>query len=80
MNKSDSEAGVGSESLKKVPRATSNKRVVKGLSLLPGPLLGSLNLKKEMLGSLSGSARRRRYIEEAELFNIEVSEQPSLNC
>ncbi|XP_023254949.1 A disintegrin and metalloproteinase with thrombospondin motifs 2-like [Seriola lalandi dorsalis] len=40
----------------------------------PGPLLGSLNLNQNqnLLWSASGSARRRRYIEEAELFNIEV--------
>lgn len=44
------------------------------LSLLPGPLLGSLNLNQGVLGSTTGSARRRRYIEEAEMFNIEVSE------
>ncbi|CAF97267.1 unnamed protein product, partial [Tetraodon nigroviridis] len=37
-----------------------------------GPLLGSLNLKQEVLLPPSGSARRRRYIEEAEMFNIEV--------
>uniref|UniRef100_UPI0037E7F2D5 A disintegrin and metalloproteinase with thrombospondin motifs 2-like n=1 Tax=Semicossyphus pulcher TaxID=241346 RepID=UPI0037E7F2D5 len=35
---------------------------------LRGPLLGSQNVS----WSRSGSARRRRYIEEAELFNIEV--------
>ncbi|GLD71135.1 A disintegrin and metalloproteinase with thrombospondin motifs 2-like protein [Lates japonicus] len=39
---------------------------------LQGPLLGSLNLNQNVLWSTSGSARRRRYIEEAELFNIEV--------
>ncbi|XP_076607376.1 A disintegrin and metalloproteinase with thrombospondin motifs 2-like isoform X1 [Chaetodon auriga] len=39
---------------------------------LRGPLLGSLNLNQNMLQSRSSSARRRRYIEEAELFNIEV--------
>ncbi|XP_030602077.1 A disintegrin and metalloproteinase with thrombospondin motifs 2-like isoform X2 [Archocentrus centrarchus] len=38
--------------------------------VLRGPLLGSLNLNVASSGS--GSARRRRYIEEAELFNIEV--------
>lgn len=82
MNQSDSESGVSSESLQKVLQATiySNKRVVKWLSLLSGPLLGSLNFNQEVLGSPPGSARRRRYIEEAELFNIEVSEQPSLSC
>ncbi|XP_035522649.1 A disintegrin and metalloproteinase with thrombospondin motifs 2-like [Morone saxatilis] len=37
-----------------------------------GPLLGSLNLNQNVLWSRSGSARRRRNIEEAELFNIEV--------
>nr|XP_046266471.1 A disintegrin and metalloproteinase with thrombospondin motifs 2 [Scatophagus argus] len=37
-----------------------------------GPLLGSLNLNQNVLRSRSDSARRRRYIEEAELFNIEV--------
>ncbi|XP_068187014.1 A disintegrin and metalloproteinase with thrombospondin motifs 2-like [Antennarius striatus] len=39
---------------------------------LRGPLLGSMNLNKSVLTSRSGSARHRRYIEEAELFNIEV--------
>ncbi|XP_040005623.1 A disintegrin and metalloproteinase with thrombospondin motifs 2 isoform X2 [Xiphias gladius] len=39
---------------------------------LRGPLLGSLNLNQNALWSTSSSARRRRYIEEAELFNIEV--------
>ncbi|XP_035522312.1 A disintegrin and metalloproteinase with thrombospondin motifs 2-like, partial [Morone saxatilis] len=39
---------------------------------LRGPLLGSLNLNQNVLWSRSGSARRRRNIEEAELFNIEV--------
>nr|XP_020446583.1 A disintegrin and metalloproteinase with thrombospondin motifs 2-like isoform X2 [Monopterus albus] len=39
---------------------------------VPGPLLGSLNLNQNMFWSGSGSARRRRYIEEAELFYIEV--------
>ncbi|XP_030292867.1 A disintegrin and metalloproteinase with thrombospondin motifs 2-like isoform X1 [Sparus aurata] len=39
---------------------------------LRGPLLGSLNLNQNELLSRSGSGRRRRYIEEAELFNIEV--------
>lgn len=34
-----------------------------------GPLLGSLNLDQK-----PNAARRRRYIEEAELFNIEVNE------
>ncbi|TNM84399.1 hypothetical protein fugu_008577 [Takifugu bimaculatus] len=37
-----------------------------------GPLLGSLNLNQGVLESKTSSARRRRYIEEAELFNIEV--------
>ncbi|XP_049449163.1 A disintegrin and metalloproteinase with thrombospondin motifs 2 [Epinephelus fuscoguttatus] len=37
-----------------------------------GPLLGPLILEQNILWSGSGSARRRRYIEEAELFNIEV--------
>ncbi|CAK6982797.1 LOW QUALITY PROTEIN: A disintegrin and metalloproteinase with thrombospondin motifs 2-like [Scomber scombrus] len=37
---------------------------------LRGPLLGSLNLKQN--ATKSNSARQRRYIEEAELFNIEV--------
>lgn len=45
-----------------------------GLSLLSGPLLGSLNLNQWGSGSTTSSARRRRYIEEAEMFNIEVSE------
>lgn len=36
----------------------------------PVPLLGSLGLWQTF-----GSSRRRRYIEEAELFNIEVSAQ-----
>lgn len=44
------------------------------LVLSPGPLLGSLNLTQSVLRSRSQSARRRRYIEEAELFNIEVNE------
>lgn len=44
-----------------------------GLSLLLGPLLGSLNLNQGV--SKTSSARRRRYIEEAELFNIEVREE-----
>ncbi|KAG8008356.1 A disintegrin and metalloproteinase with thrombospondin motifs 2 [Nibea albiflora] len=39
---------------------------------LRGPLLGSFNLNQNVLGSRSDSVRRRRYIEEAELFNIEV--------
>ncbi|TKS83449.1 disintegrin and metalloproteinase with thrombospondin motifs 2 [Collichthys lucidus] len=39
---------------------------------LRGPLLGSFNLNQNVLGSRSASVRRRRYIEEAELFNIEV--------
>ncbi|KAM9846472.1 A disintegrin and metalloproteinase with thrombospondin motifs 2-like [Aulostomus maculatus] len=39
---------------------------------LSGPLLGSWNLNQNVLWSESGSARRRRHIEEAELFNIEV--------
>ncbi|XP_067348055.1 A disintegrin and metalloproteinase with thrombospondin motifs 2-like isoform X2 [Channa argus] len=39
---------------------------------LRAPLLGSVDLKQNMFWSGSGSARRRRYIEEAELFNIEV--------
>lgn len=47
---------------------------------MSGPLLGSLNLKQEVLLPPSGSARRRRYIEEAEMFNIEVSQPSSLNC
>ncbi|KAM7397386.1 hypothetical protein PAMA_005609 [Pampus argenteus] len=38
---------------------------------LRGPLLGSLNLQQN-LWSTSDSTRQRRYIEEAELFNIEV--------
>ncbi|KAM7373804.1 hypothetical protein PAMP_006507 [Pampus punctatissimus] len=39
---------------------------------LRGPLLGSLNLQQNLLWSTSDSTRQRRYIEEAELFNIEV--------
>ncbi|XP_068600876.1 A disintegrin and metalloproteinase with thrombospondin motifs 2-like [Brachionichthys hirsutus] len=39
---------------------------------LRGPLLGSMALNESVLTSRSGSARHRRYIEEAELFNIEV--------
>ncbi|XP_035846688.1 A disintegrin and metalloproteinase with thrombospondin motifs 2-like isoform X2 [Sander lucioperca] len=39
---------------------------------LPGPLLGSLNLTQKVSGSRSRSARPRRYVEEAELLNIEV--------
>ncbi|XP_059207613.1 A disintegrin and metalloproteinase with thrombospondin motifs 2-like [Centropristis striata] len=39
---------------------------------LRGPLLGSLNLNQNMFWSGPGAARHRRYIEEAELFNIEV--------
>lgn len=42
--------------------------------LSSGPLLGSLNLNQSVFWSRSDSARRRRYIEEAELFNIEVNE------
>lgn len=34
----------------------------------PGSLFGSLNFSQ-----ISNSTRRRRYIEEAELFNIEVN-------
>ncbi|XP_075939431.1 A disintegrin and metalloproteinase with thrombospondin motifs 2-like [Anarhichas minor] len=37
-----------------------------------GPLLGSLDWNQNVMWSGSRSARRRRYIEEAELFNIEV--------
>ncbi|XP_071362289.1 A disintegrin and metalloproteinase with thrombospondin motifs 2-like [Trachinotus anak] len=39
---------------------------------LRGPLLGSLTLDQNLSWSRSSSARRRRHIEEAELFNIEV--------
>jgi len=42
--------------------------------LSPGPLLGSLTLDQNLSWSRSSSARRRRHIEEAELFNIEVNE------
>ncbi|KAM9332791.1 A disintegrin and metalloproteinase with thrombospondin motifs 2-like [Pholidichthys leucotaenia] len=37
-----------------------------------GPLLGSLNPSKNVIPSGNGSARQRRYIQEAEQFNIEI--------
>ncbi|XP_032364423.1 A disintegrin and metalloproteinase with thrombospondin motifs 2, partial [Etheostoma spectabile] len=39
---------------------------------LQGPLLGSLNLTQKVSRSRSRPARRRRYVEEAELLNLEV--------
>ncbi|KAG7516872.1 A disintegrin and metalloproteinase with thrombospondin motifs 2-like [Solea senegalensis] len=41
-------------------------------NVLRAPLVGSLNLKQNVLWSTPGSRRRKRYIEEAELFHIEV--------
>lgn len=42
------------------------------LCVSPGPLLGSLNWNQKVASLGSSSARHRRFIEEAELFNIEV--------
>ncbi|XP_029028836.1 A disintegrin and metalloproteinase with thrombospondin motifs 2-like isoform X2 [Betta splendens] len=58
----------------KKPQAVNHKEAINQTAddFLRGPLLGSLDLNQNMFESGSGSTRRRRYIEEAETFNIEV--------
>ncbi|XP_040907946.1 A disintegrin and metalloproteinase with thrombospondin motifs 2-like [Toxotes jaculatrix] len=62
-----------SSAIKKQPAANQTEAAHQTADdFLRGPLLGSLSWNQNVLWSASNAARRRRYIEEAELFNIEV--------